>query len=104
MRGRNQEEPPLSTGAVLLGAVGMDYSGLSVRRGYLAPDRPPALSIGSRNSNVAAPDALDDVELDPLATTLRKLIVNDHPFRPINEFAVQANMFSGRYFLLIRAA
>ncbi|MFV2091238.1 MAG: PEP/pyruvate-binding domain-containing protein, partial [Pseudomonadales bacterium] len=43
--------------------------------------------------------ALNDQDLDPLST-LRQLIINDHPFRPISEFVIQANISSGRYFVL----
>ena len=43
---------------------------------------------------------LADDELDPLRT-LKKLILNDHPFRPIGEFPAQTNFASIRYFLLI---
>ena len=44
--------------------------------------------------------ALADDELDAL-DTLRRLVLNDHPFRPIGEFPVQCNLSSVRYFLLI---
>ncbi len=44
--------------------------------------------------------ALADDDLDAL-DTLRQLILNDHPFRPIGEFPVQCNLSSIRYFLLI---
>jgi pyruvate,water dikinase len=44
---------------------------------------------------------LADPDLDPLAT-LRKLITNGHPFRPISGFVIQANMCSVRYFVLVR--
>lgn len=44
--------------------------------------------------------ALADDELDAL-DTLRQLILNDHPFRPVGEFPVQCNLSSIRYFLLI---
>jgi pyruvate,water dikinase len=44
--------------------------------------------------------ALADDELNAL-DTLRQLVLNDHPFRPIGEFPVQCNLSSIRYFLLI---
>ncbi|MEM8767272.1 MAG: PEP/pyruvate-binding domain-containing protein [Pseudomonadota bacterium] len=34
---------------------------------------------------------------------LTQLVLNDHPFRPAGEFAVQANISSVRYFILIEA-
>ena len=45
-------------------------------------------------------ETLLDDDLDPLATLIT-LILNEHPFRPINEFVIQANVSSIRYFLLI---
>lgn len=44
--------------------------------------------------------ALADDDLDAL-DTLRQLVLNDHPFRPIGEYPVQCNLSSIRYFLLI---
>jgi pyruvate,water dikinase len=46
-------------------------------------------------------EVLADPSLDPLAA-LRKLITNDHPFKPISGFVIQANMCSVRYFVLVR--
>lgn len=39
-------------------------------------------------------------DLGPLES-LRLLVLNDHPFRPIGEFPIQCNISSVRYFLLI---
>lgn len=44
--------------------------------------------------------ALADDDLDAL-DTLRQLVLNDHPFRPIGEYPIQCNLSSIRYFLLI---
>jgi pyruvate,water dikinase len=44
--------------------------------------------------------ALADDDLDAL-DTLRQLVLNDHPFRPVGEYPVQCNISSIRYFLLI---
>lgn len=44
--------------------------------------------------------AVEDDDLDPL-TTLQHLVLNEHPFRPIGEYPIQANLSSGRYFLLV---
>jgi pyruvate,water dikinase len=44
--------------------------------------------------------ALTDDSLDALET-LRHLILNNHPFRPIGEFPIQCNVSSVRYFLII---
>ncbi len=44
--------------------------------------------------------ALADDDLDAL-DTLRQLVLNDHPFRPIGEFPVQCNLSAARYFVLI---
>jgi len=44
--------------------------------------------------------ALVDDDLDAL-DTLRQLVLNDHPFRPIGEYPIQCNLSSIRYFLLI---
>jgi pyruvate,water dikinase len=41
-----------------------------------------------------------DSGLDAL-DSLRQLVLNTHPFRPIGEFPIQCNISSGRYFLLI---
>ncbi len=44
--------------------------------------------------------AVEDDSMDPL-DTLTHLILNEHPFRPIGEYPVQANLSSVRYFLLM---
>jgi len=43
---------------------------------------------------------LADETLDPLKA-LQTLILNHHPFRPMGEFAIQANVSAARYFILI---
>ena len=43
---------------------------------------------------------LAEEDLDPLES-LRQLVLNDHPFRPIGEFPIQCNISSVRYFVLI---
>ncbi|MEJ2089768.1 MAG: PEP/pyruvate-binding domain-containing protein, partial [Gammaproteobacteria bacterium] len=45
-------------------------------------------------------DVLANDGLDPLDSLIR-LVLNDHPLRPMGEFAIQANVSSIRYFVLL---
>ncbi len=97
MRGAPADQPLdwrrlLGLGAIL--SAGYLLNGITWHR----TARVPLSSLDAFASLCDGVLARDD--LDPLAS-LRQLVLNDHPFRPIGEFPIQCNISSGRYFLLI---
>jgi len=97
MRGTPSEQPldwqrTLTLTAALL--TGYLVTGVTWHR----TARVPLESLGAFEPLCAA--ALADDDLDALET-LRVLVLNKHPFRPIGEFPIQCNISSVRYFLII---
>ena len=97
MRGSPAEQPlDWRRVLALLGSLSVGYlaAGVSWHR----TSKVPLDSLAAFEPICKA--ALADDDLDAL-DTLRQLVLNDHPFRPIGEYPVQCNLSSVRYFVLI---